>query len=217
MNADVRQLDVVEPLSREALVESVARDFGQIDVLVDNAGLGALGPTEDIDLGFHRLMFETNYWGPYELMKPVLPSMRQRRSGRDVNVTSMGAVDTPALFGPYCATKHALDAISSALDIELKDFGVRVVSVLPGGWGTPLAESMHVTDRGQSAYHEHIAWSREGFRRATASRQDVSPVVRAVIESATADEPPVRRHVETPPSTAPISAALESAHLARRG
>ena len=217
VSAEMRQLDVVNASSRTSLVEGVLRDFGAIDVLINNAGVSQLGPAEEIDEEFHRTLFETNYWGPFELMRLALPSMRKRRAGRIVNLTSTGAIDCVPWMGVYCASKHALDAVGAAMDNELKGFGVRVVGVLPGPYGTALARNMP-DDPQSTGYGDYFTAGREYFDKLLHRRSDTSPVVEAVIDAATDPEPPPRTLVGvTRPGTADIGAAMNILHAELRG
>jgi NAD(P)-dependent dehydrogenase (short-subunit alcohol dehydrogenase family) len=125
-------LDVCDEAGMRAAVESVGRSHGGIDVLVNNAGYGMQAPVEEADLDDVRRQFETNVFGLVRLSQLVLPGMRERGWGRVVNVSSMGGRLTfPG--GGFChATKHAVEAISDALRLEVAGFGVAVVLVEPG-------------------------------------------------------------------------------------
>jgi NAD(P)-dependent dehydrogenase (short-subunit alcohol dehydrogenase family) len=120
-----------------ALAEARAR-FGEIDVLVNNAGfsiIGALEETSDAEL---RTVMETMFFGPVALSKALLPRMRARQAGTIVQITSVGGLSTAAGFGAYCAAKHALEGMSEALAKEVAPFGVRVLIVEPGAFRTSL-------------------------------------------------------------------------------
>ncbi len=126
------RLDVDEDASVEGAVRAALERSGQIDVLVNNAGIGMGGPIEETSDADLRKVFETNFFGALRMVRAVLPQMRERRSGAIVNVTSLGGRVTFAATGPYCATKHALDAASESLAIEVAPFGVRVAIVGQG-------------------------------------------------------------------------------------
>jgi NAD(P)-dependent dehydrogenase (short-subunit alcohol dehydrogenase family) len=137
----VRELDVTRQESIDrAVAETVAAE-GPIDVLVNNAGIGGATPLELTPEDEHRAMFEANYWGPIRMIRAVLPSMRERRSGCIVNVTSIaGRVATPNQIA-YSASKHALAAASEALAHEVAAFGVRVAIIEPGVIQTAIFEN----------------------------------------------------------------------------
>ena len=124
----VRELDVTRPESIARAVGETAEREGLIDVLVNNAGVGGATPLELTPEDEHRAMFEANYWGPIRMIQAVLPSMRERRTGCIVNVTSIaGRVATPNQIA-YSASKFALGAASEALAHEVAAFGVRVAT-----------------------------------------------------------------------------------------
>ena len=132
------QLDVTDGASVAAATAEAVRRSGPIDVLVNNAGVGGGGPIEEASDEELRRVFETNYFGAMRTIREVLPSMRERRTGAIVNVTSQGGRVTFASSGVYCATKFALEASSESLAIEVAQFGVRVVIIEPGVVLTPI-------------------------------------------------------------------------------
>jgi NAD(P)-dependent dehydrogenase (short-subunit alcohol dehydrogenase family) len=132
------KLDVDQDESVRGCVAEVLQKAGAIDVLVNNAGVGLAGSVEMVPLTRVRRMFETNFYGAVRMMQAVLPSMRERRSGTVVNVTSMMGRVTLGCHGFYSATKFALAVVSESLAIEMKPFGVRVAIIEPGVILTPI-------------------------------------------------------------------------------
>jgi NAD(P)-dependent dehydrogenase (short-subunit alcohol dehydrogenase family) len=132
------KLDVDQDESVRTCVAAVLKDAGAIDVLVNNAGVGIGGAIEMVPLEKARALFETNFWGAVRMMQAVLPSMRERRSGTIVNVTSMMGRITLGCHGFYSATKFALAAVSESLAIEAKPFNIRVAIIEPGVILTPI-------------------------------------------------------------------------------
>jgi NAD(P)-dependent dehydrogenase (short-subunit alcohol dehydrogenase family) len=136
---DAMLLDGVEAAQRLALdvrdetsIRRALDECGELDAIVNNAGISTKGPLEDYPLQRLQEAFDTNAIGPLRLLQPVLPSWRARGSGVIVNVSSVqGRIPTP-LEGAYAASKHALEAISETLHYELGHFGIRVVVVEPG-------------------------------------------------------------------------------------
>ena len=121
-------LDVTDDDSVAACVAAA----GEIDVLVNNAGISETGPLESYPHEVLQKMFDTNVFGPMRMVRALVPPMRERGRGVLVNVTSVqGRVATP-LAGAYCATKHALEALSETLALEVGHFGLRVVIIEPG-------------------------------------------------------------------------------------
>jgi NAD(P)-dependent dehydrogenase (short-subunit alcohol dehydrogenase family) len=125
-------LDVTDDASMTAAVETVLRDAGRIDVLVSNAGYGSYGALEDVSPEEARRQFDVNVFGLARLIQLVLPLMRAQRSGRIVNVSSIGGRFGEPFGAWYHATKFAVEGLSDSLRMELHPFGVDVVVIEPG-------------------------------------------------------------------------------------
>jgi NAD(P)-dependent dehydrogenase (short-subunit alcohol dehydrogenase family) len=141
-------LDVVQRLAldvmSDASVAAAVEQAGDIDILVNNAGISVGGPVERVAVGDAQRMFETNVWGAVRMVQALAPGMRARSHGWIVNVTStMGRVVAP-LGGYYAASKWALEALSEAMDNELRHFGIRTIVIEPGYIDTPILESERV-------------------------------------------------------------------------
>jgi NAD(P)-dependent dehydrogenase (short-subunit alcohol dehydrogenase family) len=147
-------LDVSDPVS----VDTAMAAAGELDALVNNAGLTGLGPLEDYPIDAFWRVLDVNTVGPLRLIQAVVPQWRERGSGVLVNVSSVqGRIGTP-LEGPYAASKHALEALSETLHFELRHFGIRVVIIEPGY----IAPGMRHTDDhpGPPIYADlHAQWS----------------------------------------------------------
>lgn len=132
------RLDVTRPEEGQRALGQALDRFGAVDVLINNAGysvVGALEETSDAEL---RALFEPMFFGAVGLTRAVLPHMRERGSGSIVQITSVGGLVTSPGFGPYCAAKHALEAVSESLAAEVAPFGIRVLVVEPGAFRTRL-------------------------------------------------------------------------------
>jgi short-subunit dehydrogenase len=127
-------LDVTSAASIEAAVRDVARITGGhgLDVLVNNAGFGVLGPSSEITDAEMRRQYETNVFGLMNVTRAFLPRMLERRAGRIVNVSSVGGRITLPYFGVYNSTKYAVESLSDALRYELRPFGIDVALIEPG-------------------------------------------------------------------------------------
>ncbi|MFL4364481.1 oxidoreductase [Enterobacter asburiae] len=115
-----------------AAVNTIVSQTGGVDVLVNNAGFGLYGPVEEIGIDEARYQFEVNVFGAARLTQLLLPTMRARRSGYIINITSIGGKIYTPLGAWYHATKHALEGWSDCLRLEVAEFGIKVVIVEPG-------------------------------------------------------------------------------------
>ena len=126
------ELDVTEDASVDEAVARVLSESGRIDNLIANAGFHAGGSVEDMPLGTFQGLMETNYLGVIRCVKAVLPSMREKRSGCILGVSSQSGRFVMPTNAAYCATKYAMEAALETLSLEVSRFGVRVVIVEPG-------------------------------------------------------------------------------------
>jgi NAD(P)-dependent dehydrogenase (short-subunit alcohol dehydrogenase family) len=192
LGIEIVALDVTDPAARARVIDDVVQRHGRIDALVNNAGFALKASIEDTVDAVERRLFETNYFGPVALMRQVIPIMRKQGGGRIVNVTAIGAIFATPLLASYCATKHALDAVSAAADIEARPFGIRVANVLPGQFSTAIGAKSPppvVTEP-----YRALAESMDRHRAARASdmQTDLGQVVDAVIAAVTDPSPQTR-------------------------
>ncbi|HSB41864.1 MAG TPA: SDR family oxidoreductase [Methylomirabilota bacterium] len=190
----VRELDVTRQESIDRAMTATREQEGPVDVLVNNAGIGGATPLELVPEAEHRAMFETNYWGPIRLIQTVLPSMRERRTGVIVNVTSIaGRVATPNQI-PYSASKHALAAASEALAHEVAAFGIRVAIIEPGVIQTAIFENSAGATRWDKTSPYRQIMRRNGKVFAAGFRDPGRPeaVAAVILEAITTDRPRLR-------------------------
>jgi NAD(P)-dependent dehydrogenase (short-subunit alcohol dehydrogenase family) len=135
---DIRALDVTNFNTLPAFVDSVVRDHGRIDVLVNNAGFAVAGFAEDIKLEELRYQFETNFFGAVAMTKAALPTMRRQRSGHIIQISSIGGLLGSVTVSSYSASKHALEGWSESLRLEINSLGIKVVLVEPGAFQTDI-------------------------------------------------------------------------------
>lgn len=135
-------VDVTERLSVEALMRRTSEEFGAIDVLVNNAGVGLFAPIADGNPDNARYLFDVNVWGAVNCIQAAAPYMRDQGEGHIVNVSSIAGHISPPYMGMYAATKHALAAISDALRNEVAADGIGVTTVYPGLTETAFTENM---------------------------------------------------------------------------
>ena len=129
---EVLKLDVTDDKSIKEAIEKVANEQGRIDVLVNNAGYGVVGPLEELSIQEFKEQFETNVFGVIRVTKSVLPIMRKQRHGIIVNISSIaGRIGFP-LTPAYMSSKFALEGLSESMAYELEQFGINVILVEPG-------------------------------------------------------------------------------------
>ncbi|RKT56075.1 oxidoreductase [Saccharothrix australiensis] len=183
-------VDVTEEDDLRRAVDTVLEEQGRIDVLVNNAGIGLHGAIEDVPLDQARNQFEVNLFAPARLVQLVLPRMREQRSGRIVNVSSIGGEIALPLGAWYYASKHALEAYSDTLRQEVRPFGVDVVLIQPGIIRTEFEDGTARELReisGRGAYREvaeAMAARAETQLGAGSRASDPSVVARAIVRAA---------------------------------
>lgn len=135
---DIRALDVTDFDTLLGFVDSVVRDHGRLDVLVNNAGFAVAGFAEDIKLEELRRQFETNFFGAVAMTKAALPTMRRQRSGHIIQISSIAGLHGSVTVSSYCASKHALEGWSESLRLEIHSLGIKVVLIEPGAFQTDI-------------------------------------------------------------------------------
>ena len=140
LGAIALRMDVTKEEEVVAGVERINAERGGTDILINNAGFGLYGAMEDIPLDDARYQFEVNLFGLARLTQLVLPSMRARRTGKIVNISSIGGKVYTPLGSWYHATKHALEGWSDCLRFELKQFGINVIVIEPGAIRTEFGD-----------------------------------------------------------------------------
>jgi NAD(P)-dependent dehydrogenase (short-subunit alcohol dehydrogenase family) len=135
------QLDVTSDASVEAAVAEIERRAGPVAAIVNNAGIGIGAAMEEISIDDLRKQLETNLFGVLRVTKRVLPEMRKRRRGRVINMSSVAGKIASPILGPYCASKHALEAVSDSMRLELYAFGVHVILIEPGYISTSIGRN----------------------------------------------------------------------------
>ena len=148
-------LDVTKPATIKKAVEKIITSEGKLDVLINNAGKGITGAIEDTPTDEMKSNFDTNFFGPIEVMKTVLPQMRKQKNGLIINITSIAGYMGLPFRGIYSASKGALELITEATNMEVQQFGVNVVNVAPGDFATNIASGRyHTPVFKDSAYKE---------------------------------------------------------------
>jgi NAD(P)-dependent dehydrogenase (short-subunit alcohol dehydrogenase family) len=183
-------LDVTD---RAAVFDTVARGhnhFGRLDIVVNNAGYGQFGMVEELSEQEARDQIETNLFGALWVTQAALPFLRAQRSGHLLQVSSIGGISAFAGIGIYHASKWGLEGLSQALAHEVRDFGIHVTLIEPGGFSTDWGGSSARHAQPNNAYRtQHDAEQR---RRADARRGDPTASAEALLRVLDADPPPLR-------------------------
>ena len=163
-------MDVRDEASVRAGVETILKQEGRLDVVVNNAGFGIAGAIEDTSMEEAQAQFATNFFGALRVIQAALPTMRQQGSGTIINIGSIGGLIGLPFQGLYSATKFALEGLSEALSKEVRPWGIHVVLVEPGDFHTAFTENRQTT---KTSIPESPYW--EFFSRALATmKQDES-------------------------------------------
>lgn len=190
-------LDITDEASIQTAVQTVIKQAGHIDILINNAGYGSYGAVEDVTIDEAKRQFNVNIFGLAALTKAVLPYMRAQKSGRIINTSSMGGRLTTMFGAWYHATKYALEAFSDALRMETKAFGIDVVLIEPGAiktpWGLIAADHLRESAKG-GAYEQQADQTAAGLTREYSSNllSDPKVVAKAMLKAAQAAHPRAR-------------------------
>lgn len=184
-------LDVAKTETVKPLVAQAEAAFGGIDVLINNAGYALFGGVEETPPELFRELFETNFFGALEVMRAVLPSMRQRGSGHIINMSSMAGIAGGMGMGYYAATKFALTAVTESLALETAGMGIKLTLVEPGAHRTEVRAHWKMADA-VDAYETTIGKIRQALLSG-AGREPGDPLIacEAILEIADAETPPL--------------------------
>lgn len=185
--------DVTDDTSVQIAVDEVFGRTGQIDLLVNNAGIGLLGGAEESSTAQAKAVFDVNVFGVLRMTNAVLPVMRRQRSGRIINLSSiLGLIPAP-YNALYASTKHAIEGYSESLDHEVRTQGIRVVLVEPGVTRTSFEENITRPDQPIAVY-DTIRANAEKLMREVVEKGDAPEIVAATVVRAANAASPKRRY-----------------------
>ncbi|MBV4550450.1 SDR family oxidoreductase [Pseudomonas sp. SWRI102] len=214
------QLDVNDGAALEQLSERINQQHGGLDVLINNAGYGAMGPLLDGGVPAMQRQFETNVFALVGVTRALFPVLR-RAKGLVVNIGSVSGVLVTPFAGAYCASKAAVHALSDALRMELAPFGIRVMEVQPGAIASSFAKNAgHEAER---LISEQSPWwpLREGIRaRAKASQDNPTPAsefAAGLLKAVQQPKPPRLLRLGNGSRALPLMAALLPKALLEKG
>src|ERR1700739_887411 len=190
---ETRELHVCADSSVQRAVQAVLEKSGNIDVLINNAGVAYVGTIEDLRMEDWRRQFETNFFGVVRMTQAVLPHMRERRRGRIVMISSVAGLITAPAQGGYSATKHAIEAMSNALRLELRPFGIHTILIEPGFIRTgiqqaaqelagPYDEKIRIGPYAK-LYAKFLSGAKEASAKGKTTPEDCARVVLEAIEN----------------------------------
>lgn len=193
------ELDVNKPSHIRHAFEVIERQYGKLDLLVNNAGYGAMGPLVEMPIEEVRRQFETNVFAPLALVQQLFPLLRAAGKAQVVNIGSVSGILTTPFSGAYCATKSALHSLSDALRMELAPFNLDVITIQPGAieseFGNNAASTLAATLPADSLYQPIRSFIE---KRATASQKNPTPTadfVRELIKTIDRKQPPAVRKI----------------------
>jgi len=197
-NAGIKllEMDVTDEQSVKTGIDTIIRSHGKIDILINNAGFGSYGALEEVSITDAKYQMEVNVFGAMNVTKMALPFMIENNYGKIVNISSIGGKVASPLGGWYHASKFAMEALSDSLRNEVRDFGVDVIVIEPGGikteWGGIAADNL-LKVSGDGRYAE-MAHKFADTLRVVDSKFGMDPIVIAqLIEKAlTASQPEAR-------------------------
>lgn len=187
------RLDVTNLQDVQAAIESALNQYDRIDVLVNNAGYAAMGAIEELSDEDVRQQFDTNFFGALNVTRTVLPTMREQRNGRILNISSFAGVASLSGLGIYSATKFALEGMSEALAQEVKPLGIKVTLIEPGGFRTNALGSLVTPKQPIADYTETSGKMIESMQASSGSQPgDPAKAAIAMIQVVESDNPPLR-------------------------
>ncbi|MGD1841664.1 MAG: SDR family oxidoreductase [Thermonemataceae bacterium] len=189
------QLDVQNEEEIQQAIAAAIEDFGKIDVVLNNAGYGVLGPMEYATSAQYDQQFDVNVKGVFNVTKHLLPHFRKNKRGRILNVSSMGGRTTFPFFSLYCATKFAVEGLSESLNYELNEHGIDVKLIEPGGVQTDFTGRSMVWLEGDiQDYEASIQKIKHAMENATTREIPSTPeaVAKVIYEAATTSSSKMR-------------------------
>ncbi len=184
--------DVTDEASVQALIAEVVQQAGHIDLVVNNAGIGLLGAVEESSIAQVQRLFDVNVFGVARVVNAVLPVMRNQKSGRIVNMSSMLGLMPSPFNAFYASTKYAIEGYTESLDHEVRSFGIRAVLVEPGVTRTSFEENLSRADQPLPVYQVDRTRSENLMRKWVEDGDAPQIVADTVVKAATAKKPKLR-------------------------
>jgi short-subunit dehydrogenase len=185
-------MDVTKPVSISSAVKTLLQEMGRIDVLVNNAGYGLSGAVEETSIEEAQAQFDTNLFGLARVVNEVLPTMRNQKSGRIINISSVvGFIPSPYM-AYYSASKHAVEGYTESLDHEVRSMGIRAISIEPAFTKTAFDSQTITAEKHLPAYAEGRALAAAALKDGISKGADPMVVAQVIWTAATAAKPKLR-------------------------
>lgn len=181
--------DLTNPDSIKAAVSEIIAKHGRIDLLVNNAGMGISGSTENTELVRAKYIFDVNLFGAFELTKAVLPTMRKQNGGRIITISSLASVFYLPFQGFYSATKAAVTSLFNALQLEVRPFNIKITTILPGDIKTDFTANRKKNDDELEAYRARMEKSVAVMEKDEQNGMCASCIAEEVLKQATKKRP----------------------------
>ena len=199
-NVRIRPLDVTNAEQRQAIIAEADRDWGGVDILINNAGVSYRAVVEHVDEKERLAQMDVNFRSPMELIRLVLPGMRMKRTGRIITVSSVGGMMAMPTMGAYSASKFALEGAHEALWYEVRPWGIRVSLVQPGFVHSDGFQKVRYTPKSDRSEHEVAEPYHEHYVNMTpfigkvmrSSRATPQSIANVVLKTMRRRRPPLR-------------------------
>jgi short-subunit dehydrogenase len=194
----VIQLDVDNDKSVSDAINTIVKDKGRIDIVINNAGYALGGPFEETSMEEMKAQFETNFFGAIRVMQAIIPIMRKQRRGKILNITSMGGRIAVPLDSMYHGTKFALEGVSESLQYELEPFGIKIILIEPGAVGSNFWNNLKIAskttspDNINSPYKQIVNNVSESFKQMQQNTIHPSEVANVILQAVLSDNPDFR-------------------------
>jgi len=170
-------------------INEIINEYGRIDVLINNAGINITGPLEVMKIDDIKKVFETNFFSQLNMIQSVLPIMRANNNGLIINITSIAGYLGLPFWGAYCASKSSFKTISESLNIELKNFNIKIVNIAPGDYKTEIIKNRKDSENLSTSpyYYEYDKVIRSVDKKMNHGRDpnEVADLVLKIIEKKT--------------------------------
>jgi short-subunit dehydrogenase len=189
------ELDVNNDKSVTNAIDTIVDERKRVDVLVNNAGYALGGPLEETSMNEIKAQFETNFFGAVRAMQAVLPVMRKQRTGKIVNITSMGGRISIPLGSPYHGSKFALEGLSESIQYELEPFGIKIILIEPGAVGSNFWKNIKIAKSSSNTNSPYTQFGNQImkiYKEMEQHTMNPSEVAKTILYAVTSDNPQLR-------------------------